>query len=78
MNFTDEPISWVVYRRTHRVKNKVQTLNAVCEQSEWEVMCVAEPGVVELVQAGFANENDAEKSARGATEHIHSRYRSRK
>jgi hypothetical protein len=54
--------SWVVYRMT--IHGKAEGMNAVCEQSEWEAMEKAQPGYHTLVQAGIANEGEAEQLAR--------------
>jgi len=53
---------WVVYRMT--VRGKINGVNAVCEQSEWEAMERAQPGYHTLIQAGITNEGEAERLAR--------------
>ena len=55
-------VSWVVYQMT---LNKKPSMNAVCEQSDWDAMEVARPGYHTLVQAGIASEAEAEILARG-------------
>ena len=62
-----KPVTWVVYRRAMTLKNKRYESNAVCEQAEWDAIDLAEPGVHTLVRAGFQNETDAEKHARGTS-----------
>jgi hypothetical protein len=42
-------------------------MKAVCEQSEWEAMELAQPGYRTLIQAGIANEAEAERLARGTS-----------
>jgi len=53
---------WVVYRMT--IRGKPSGMNAVCQQSEWEAMELAQPGYHTLVQAGITNEGEAERLAR--------------
>ena len=55
--------SWVVYLMTVRLKP--EGMRAVCEQSEWEAMEQMRPGYHKLIQAGIANECEAEQLARG-------------
>lgn len=62
-----KPVTWVVYRRATTHKRKRSESNAVCEQSEWDAMERAEPGVRALVRAGFEHEADAERHARGTS-----------
>ena len=57
--------SWVVYQIT--VKGQELTMNAVCEQAEWDAMEKAQPGHHTLVRAGIASESEAEKLARGTS-----------
>jgi hypothetical protein len=65
--YQGKPITWVVYKRT-LTHQKVQTESlAVCEQSEWDELEAAGPGIHVLVQAGFTVESDAEKAARGTS-----------
>lgn len=54
---------WVVYRMTIHCKPSV---NAVCEQAEWEEIERARPGYHTLVRAGITNEPEAERLARGS------------
>jgi len=62
-----KPITWVVYKRS-LIHQKQQTESfAVCEQSEWDELEAAGPGVHTLVQGGFEIESDAEKHARGTS-----------
>jgi hypothetical protein len=60
---TEAPESWVVYRMT--LHGKRFRRNAVCPQSEWNTIELDRPGYHTLIQAGIANEQDAEKLARG-------------
>jgi hypothetical protein len=60
-----EEISWVVYKMT--LHGKVDQVNAICEQSEWDAMELARPGYHTLVQANIADESQAERLARGTT-----------
>ncbi len=59
----DQRASWVVYRMT--IHGKESGMNAVCQQSEWDAMEQAQPGHHKLIQAGIANEGQAERLARG-------------
>ncbi len=56
-------VSWVVYRMS--IHGKESGMNAVCAQSEWDEMERAKPGYHKLIQAGIANEGEAERLARG-------------
>jgi hypothetical protein len=62
MKKNDESVLWVVYRMT--INGKPSQMNAVCEQNEWDAMESARPGYHTLVQAGIANEGEAERLAR--------------
>lgn len=64
--------SWVVYLIT--IHGKLSGRNAVCEQSEWEAMELSRPGYHTLVQSGIADENAAEKLARGTSGDTKSRF----
>lgn len=65
---TEEPVqSWVVYQTPTRHKpsrNMPGVLTAVCGQSEWEEMELAQPGYRTLIKAGILNEGEAERLAR--------------
>jgi hypothetical protein len=63
MRKSDEAVSWVVYLMT--VKKNAAGMNAVCEQSEWDAMELAKPGLHTLVRSGIASEAEAERLARG-------------
>jgi len=65
MRRNEKSILWVVYRMT--IHGKPSGMDAVCEQSEWEAMERAQPGYHTLVQAGIANEGEAERLARSWT-----------
>lgn len=54
--------TWVIYLRA--VKN-TDGMKAVCEQSEWEQIELAQPGKHRLIRAGIATEAEAELLARG-------------
>ena len=60
---SDEAESWVVYLMT--VYGKASTMNAVCEQGEWDAMELARPGYHTLVRSVITNEAEAERLARG-------------
>jgi hypothetical protein len=62
MKKTEESALWVVYRMT--IHGKPSQMNAVCQQNEWDAMESARPGYHMLVQAGIANEGEAERLAR--------------
>ena len=53
---------WVVYRMT--LRGKTTGMSAVCEQSEWEAMELAQPGHHTLIRAGITSEGEAEQLAR--------------
>jgi hypothetical protein len=55
-------VSWVVYQMTIHRKPSV---NAVCEQTEWDAMELERPGYHTLVRSGITNEPEAERLARG-------------
>ena len=63
MNKAEKSLSWVVYLRT--LYKLEQRVNAVCEQSEWDAIELAQPGRHTLVRAGIPNEAEAERLARG-------------
>ena len=65
MRTNDKSLLWVVYRMT--IHGKPSARNAVCQQSEWEAMERAQPGYHTLVQAGIANEGEAERLARSGS-----------
>lgn len=58
-------LEWVVYRQV--IRGAPDGINAVCEQTEWEAMELAKPGQQKLIQAGIANEGEAERLARGGS-----------
>jgi len=62
MRKTEEIVSWVVYRMT--IRGKAQGAIAICGQSEWEALELAQPGYHTLVQEGITSEVEAEKLAR--------------
>lgn len=64
MRETEKIVSWVVYRKT--IHSKVNGVNAVCEQGEWEAMEKASPGYHTLILAGITNEGEAERLARSS------------
>jgi hypothetical protein len=57
--------TWVVYRMP--VKGVPEGMRGICEQWEWDAMERANPGVNTLIQAGIANEGEAERLARGSS-----------
>jgi hypothetical protein len=57
-------VAWVVYQMTIHRKPSV---NAVCEQDEWDAMERERPGYHTLVRAGITNEPEAERLARGTS-----------
>jgi hypothetical protein len=61
---TEQAVLWVVYKMALQ---KVEGMNAVCEQSEWDEMERRQPGHYILVREGIPNEADAEKLARGTS-----------
>jgi hypothetical protein len=60
-----KPVVWAVY--SFPMKGSPDGMRAVCEQGEWEVMDRAKPGFYTLIQAGIANEGEAERLARGTS-----------
>ena len=54
--------TWVVYLMNG---GKTTGMKAVCEQSEWDAMERAKPGMLHLVQQGIATDTEAEILARG-------------
>jgi hypothetical protein len=65
MATNEKSLLWVVYRMT--IHGKPSGMNAVCLQSEWEAMERAQPGYHTLIQAGIANEGEAERLARSSS-----------
>jgi hypothetical protein len=64
MSKTEKVVSWVVYRMT--IHGKPNSVNAVCNQDEWEAMERAKPGYHTLILAGITNEGEAERLARSS------------
>jgi hypothetical protein len=62
MKTSEAPTLWVVYKM--KIHGKTTTMNAVCEQQEWDTMERLQPGHHILVQAGIINEGEAERLAR--------------
>jgi hypothetical protein len=62
MKTSEAPTLWVVYKM--KIHGKTTTMNAVCEQQEWDTMERLQPGHHTLVQAGIINEGEAERLAR--------------
>lgn len=56
---------WVVYKMS--LHKHPEAMNAVCLQEEWDAMEAARPGYHTLIQAGIANEGEAERLARGTS-----------
>ena len=54
--------TWVVYQMN--LRGKFVGGNAVCEQTEWDAIESAAPGLHRFIQGGFGNEADAERLAR--------------
>jgi hypothetical protein len=73
---TEKSRLWVVYQMT--INGKPSGMNAVCQQSEWEVMESVQPGYHTLVRAGITNEGEAERLARSSTAEATSKSSERK
>lgn len=58
------PPTWVVYLMT--IRKRTDKISAVCEQSEWDAIELARPGLHQFVCGGFATEREAETLARSA------------
>jgi hypothetical protein len=70
----EKVVAWVVYRMT--LHGRPTGVNAVCQQGEWDEMEAKQPGYHTLIQAGIANEGEAERLARGtAGDQLSSRAR---
>ena len=65
MTKPDKGTLWVVYLMT--MHGKEAPIRAICEQAEWDAMELARPGYHKLIQAGIANEGEAERLARGTS-----------
>jgi hypothetical protein len=65
MTAADPVTMWVVYKAT--IRSQPGTLNAVCEQAEWDAMEQKHPRGQALVRAGITNEAEAELLARGTS-----------
>src|SRR5437762_7993360 len=61
------PISTLFPYTTLFRSHKVDGMNAVCEQQEWDEMERARPGYHRLIRSGITNEAEAEKLARGTS-----------
>jgi hypothetical protein len=59
----EKVVSWVVY--VMNLRGKTNGGRAVCEQSEWDEMERAQPGLHTLIRAGIPTETEAESLARG-------------
>lgn len=46
------------------LKGQPSGINVVCEQSDWDALDGANPGVHTLVKSGITNEGEAERHAR--------------
>ena len=66
---------WVVYKMA--VRGNPNGMNAVCEQSEWDAMELAQPGYHTLIRANITDECEAEKLARGTSGDAKSRLPTR-
>jgi len=66
---------WVVYQMP--VKGVPAGIRGICEQAEWDAMELARPGVNTLIQAGIANEGEAEQLARGSSGEARTRHAKR-
>jgi hypothetical protein len=60
---TQQAVLWVVYE-TH-IHGRTHAAKAVCEQSEWEAIELANRGQHILVRSGITSEAEAERLARG-------------
>lgn len=69
-------VAWVVYSTPTR--GCPSGTRAVCEQTEWEALVRARPGVHTLVRAGIPNEGEAERLARGTAGEVRIRRPSRR
>ena len=65
MKKSDEAVAWVVYQM--KIHGKADGMNAVCEQSEWDAMELAQPGHHTLIRGGITSEGEAERLARGTS-----------
>jgi len=62
---TTKPTLWVVYEIG--AGDKLQGMNMVCEQGEWDALELAQPGKHKLIRTGIATEGEAERLARGTS-----------
>jgi hypothetical protein len=58
--------TWVVYERL--IHKQDTGPNAVCEQSDWDDMERIRPGSQNLIKAGIATEQEADRYARNGPE----------
>jgi hypothetical protein len=63
---TPNPITWVVYEKL--VRGQDTGPNAVCEQEDWETMERIRPDSQNLIKAGIATEQEADRYARSGPE----------
>jgi hypothetical protein len=62
MRMSEQDTLWTVYLM--KIHKKTESVNAVCEQGEWEAMELARPGYHTLVRGHITSEAEAEKLAR--------------
>jgi hypothetical protein len=62
---TTKQTLWVVYEIG--AADKLQGMNVVCEQDEWDVLELRQPGKHKLIKTGIASEGEAERVARGTS-----------
>jgi hypothetical protein len=62
---TTKQTLWVVY--AIGAAGKLQGMNVICEQDEWDALELAQPGKHKLIRTGIANEGEAERVARGTS-----------
>jgi len=67
MRKISQPEFWAVYQRSWTFQRKQVVSTAVCEQTEWDALEKAEPGVHTLVRGRIRTEKEAEELARGTS-----------
>jgi hypothetical protein len=65
---TTKQTLWVVYEIG--ATDKLQGMNMVCEQDEWDALELAQPGKHKLVRAGIANERHSQETASRLTKKL--------
>ena len=64
MRRSEEAPTWVVYET---ITGPNAGRNSVCTAADWSALMASKPGENRLIMEGIANENEADKLARGTS-----------